>query len=666
MPHSHLRPTLAAALAALALLANACATIDPQRHEFFGKVEPPAGQHLRYITGSEPESLDPQTSSGQPEARLYMALFEGLVEYHPKTMQPVPAVAERWVVDEDAAEFVFFLRRNARWSNGDPVTAHDFVYTFRRALSPSLASRTAYMAYDIKYGQAYNSGGSFVRDPSTGRFLTAAEAAPATAGTSVAVGLNPPPDVEKLHAEELARQGEQAAPDTEFHKYIHAPTRLVVPKDPAAREKAAKANPRLAALLEGKELVPVRAEDIGVEAVDDHTLRITLAQPAPYFVGLLAHQLFRPVPRKAIEAHGNALWTKPANIITNGPFRLKTHRPYNEIVVVKEPNYWDAATVRLESITFYPLEDQATMLNLYNTGEVDAIYNHSVPAPWLKAGVRQYKDYMDAPENANEYYQINTTKPPMNDARVRRAFSLALDRRALADYKVVVKPSTAFVPEGIFPGYPQPRPEGYNPERAKQLLAEAGFRDGAGNFDPKKFPVSEVEIVYSTAEANRQVAERVQAIWQQTLGLTIPLRNVEWKTFLKMRSNLEYKGFARSAWGGDYMDPYTFLGIFSTPSGDNGTGWFDPAYAALLKEANSTPDQTRRYQLLAEAEAKLLDAQPIIPMWTAATNWMKKPYVKGLYPNPGTLHPWKHVYIEHDRAKWDKGMPDMTPDVSAD
>ena len=156
MPSSRRRRLLRLAALAALLSAAACATIDPERSEFFGKVEPPAGQHLRYITGSEPESLDPQTSSGQPEARLYMALFEGLVEYHPKTLQPIPAVAERWVIDEDASEFVFFLRKNARWSNGDPLTAHDFVYTFRRALSPALASRTAYMAYEIKYAQAYN------------------------------------------------------------------------------------------------------------------------------------------------------------------------------------------------------------------------------------------------------------------------------------------------------------------------------------------------------------------------------------------------------------------------------------------------------------------------------------------------------------------------------
>ena len=142
------------------------------------------------------------------------------------------------------------------------------------------------------------------------------------------------------------------------------------------------------------------------------------------------------------------------------------------------------------------------MLNLYKAGDVDATYNHTVPAAWLKSGVREMKDYMDAPENAIEYYQINVTKAPMNDRRVRKAFAMGIDRKALADYRVVVKPLTAFSPEGIYPGYPQPKGDDFNPERAKQLLAEAGYKDASGKFDPSKFPVSEVEVTYNTSESN--------------------------------------------------------------------------------------------------------------------------------------------------------------------
>src|SRR5947209_14283178 len=174
MPDSKAVRVVAFVLSA-ALLAASCTT-QAKKSEFFGKIDPPAGQVLRYITGSEPESLDPQMSSGQPEARIDMALYEGLAKYHPKTMEAIPAIDERWTINEDASEFVFFLRHDAQFSNGDPITARDFVYTIRRGLKPELASRVAYLAYDIKYAEGYNNGGAFVRDPSTGRFLLASEA----------------------------------------------------------------------------------------------------------------------------------------------------------------------------------------------------------------------------------------------------------------------------------------------------------------------------------------------------------------------------------------------------------------------------------------------------------------------------------------------------------
>ncbi|HEX8293955.1 MAG TPA: peptide ABC transporter substrate-binding protein, partial [Pyrinomonadaceae bacterium] len=411
---------------------------------------------------------------------------------------------------------------------------------------------------------------------------------------------------------------------------------------------------------EGKELVPVKAEDVGVEAVDDYTLRITLRQPAPYFMGLIQHQFFRVVHEKTVERYG-VNWTKPGNIVSSGSHMLAEHKPYNQLVVVKNPHYWDAARVRLDRIIFFPLDEQTTMMNLYKAGEVDATYNHTVPASWLKAGVRQARDYMDAPENGSVYWQINTTAAPLNDKRVRRAFAMAIDRDALEKFRAVSKANNVFVPSGILNGYQSPKGYDFDVEGAKRLLAEAGYRDGSGKFDPKKFPANTVEVIYNTSESNRQVAEFVQAQWKQNLGLTIGLRAIEWKTFVNTRAKLEYKGFAGGAgWSGDYMDPYTYLGLFATEGGDNGTGWFDPKFVEMLNAANREPDQARRYAMLSKAEEYLLDETPVIPLTKPATSWMKKPYVKGMYPNPGTLHAWKFVYIEHDRAKWDQGMPDMT------
>jgi len=291
-------------------------------------------------------------------------------------------------------------------------------------------------------------------------------------------------------------------------------------------------------------------------------------------------------------------------------------------------------------------------MNLYKAGEVDAVYNHTVPYAWVD-DMRRLKDYMDKPENAIEYYMLNTKKPPTNDIRVRRAFNMAIDKNALSVYRRVVKPLTVFTPEGIFPGYPQPEGDPFDPERARALLAEAGYRDANGNYDPSRFPIDQMEISYNTSESNKQTAEFVQAQWKQHLRLTVPLKNIEWKTFLDSRAKLQYSGAARAGWVGDYMDPYTFLDLFSTEFGDNGTGWSPPEYVAMLRRANTEHDPAKRYELLAKAEAFLIAAQPVIPLYTNGTDWLKKPFVKGMYPNPLTLHAWKYVYIEHDPAKWD-------------
>jgi oligopeptide transport system substrate-binding protein len=170
--------------------------------------------------------------------------------------------------------------------------------------------------------------------------------------------------------------------------------------------------------------------------------------------------------------------------------------------------------------------------------------------------------------------------------------------------------------------------------------------------------VADVELTYNTNENNKAIAEFVQAQWKQNLGLTIPIKNMEWRTFLDVKAKFQYKGMARMGWIGDYMDPHTFLSLFSTPAGDSGTGWYDPKFAAMLIAANREADPQKRYELLAAAERVVLDVQPIIPLYTAATNWVKKPYVKGMFGNPATMHAWKFVYIEHDPSKWDDEEPD--------
>ena len=654
----HSKPsTVALLLAAAVLVSGACAA-SSKDEVFFGSTVPPERNILRYVTGPEPESIDPPVSSGQPEARIYMALYEGLVEYDPRTLEPIPALAERWDINNDSPEFVFHLRQNGRWSNGDPITAEDFVYSFRRALSPELASRNAYLAYYIKYAQAYNAGAVFVKNPVTNQFLLERNFNDQSAASEPLSQrpLNSAEAEYKLDAEEA-----QPAPDTPFHQLMHSSARLTLPGTEKGRAKLLAANPKLQSAIEGKEFVKVSGEDIGVEAVDQYTLRISLAQPAPYFAGLAAHQLFRIVPRQAVEKFGDR-WTDPAHVVTCGPFKLKHWKPYHELVVERDPMYWDAPNVRLDEIHFYPMSDYPSIMNLYKVGEIDATLNHAVPNAWLDV-VRPKKDYMDGAEAAIVYILINVTQPPMNDLRVRRAFNMAIDKITYSKARRITKPLSAFTPEGIFSGYPQPTGEQFDPEQARKLLGEAGFpvtRRPDGSFESKNFPVDQVEFVFNTASSNKIMAEFMQAQWKQNLGITVPLRSMEFRTFMGLRSRLEYKGFSIGIWGADYMDPFTFLELFSTTGGNNGSGWFDLKYANMLDEANRTLDKEKRFQLLAAAEKYLLDAQPIIPIETSSVNFMKKPYVKGMYPNAGSLYPWKFVYIERNPAGWDQGIPRLS------
>lgn len=638
-------------------LANVSCAVLGKNKVFYGKTEVPRQNVLRYYTGDEPESLDPQIGTLQPDARIYMAMFEGLVEYGPKDMKPIPAIAERWQINADNSEFVFYLRRNARWSNGEAINAHDFVYSFRRALLPKLAARNAGFAYHIMYAEAYNQGAVFVQD-GPNRFLLQRDFGPAS---KAPLPLSQKPLQPREAEYERAATDPKPDPDTTLHQLMHSPVRLTLPRDEKARNKLLSKNPQLNAAVAGKKLVDVLPEDVGVEAVDDYTVRISLRRSVPFFLDLLANPYFRLVPQSAITKFGDR-WTEPAHIVTCGPFKMRSWRPYNELTVIKDPMYWDAANVRLDEIDFYPLADLPSVMNVYKVGGFDAVANHVVPIAWLDV-VRPTKDYMEAPEAAAIYIVINTTKPPMNDLRVRKAFNLAIDKQNWVAWRKIVKPLAGIVPAEVFAGYPYPKAERFDPEKARALLAEAGYavaRKSDGSYECPKFPVDQIEYSFPSATPNKIMGEFMQAQWKQNLGITVPLRSMESKTFFSYRPSLEYKGMAFGGFVADYLDPYTFLGVFYVPTGDNSTGWWDQKYADMLDEAN-TLAVSKRLELLAKAEQLMIDAQPIIPIETSAVNWVKKPYVKGMYPNGGSLFPWKFVYLERDPSKWDYSTPSLSP-----
>ncbi len=776
-------------------------------NQFWGKTELPKENVLRYSSGSESETLDPQIPSGQPEARILGALFDGLVEYHPKDMSPIPAIAERWEISTNQDEFIFYLRKNAKWSDGTPITAKDFVYSSRRGFAPETLSRTAPLGYFIKYAEAVSGKKYFVRR--NGEFVLEKDLAekPADAPTVAPFGA-----------------------ETEFRKFIKSPERVTIYNDSFARARAVEANPKLKAvftflptelknpsdlaikikavggdnlakflaanlppdalvcvdraactdaakqsladglnkIIEGDlfsanewfvsaplskdakklsdsiaaentkrfednkkldeeiaaltddakkaekeklkkkpitklmyanrffleqafaeeinaaDLVAVEGKDIGAETIDDYTFRITLRQSAPFFVGLLTHQFFRLVPQHAIEKHGKN-WTRPENIVTCGAFKVKSHELYNVLIVEKDPNYWDAANVHLDRIEFPAVEELTTRLNMYKAGEIDGFLNHGILASWIDE-IRKYKDeYLDFPENATSYYSFNVRKPPFDNVKVRQAFSQALNRKTLSESRKVTKPLYYYTPSGIFPDYDKAmekvgeeirqqkgispedwaRRNDFNADLARKLLTEAGFpveKSGDGWVCPT-FPADKVNLTFNSGESNQRIAEFVQSQWKQNLGITIPLQNMEFRTFLPMRNALQYEGLAQSLWSGDYMDPYTFLSLHYGFPNDGGSGFQDETYDKMLDEANAELDPQKRYEKLARAEYYALDKMPAMPLTINATNWMKKPYVKGIYPNPGTLHPWKFVYIERDRAKWDKNVENIMTDV---
>ncbi|REJ77917.1 MAG: peptide ABC transporter substrate-binding protein [Acidobacteria bacterium] len=661
----------------LTFLITSCST--QATTQYWGQIDPPQDNKMRYITGSEPESLDPSYVTGQPEARILIGLYDRLVEYHPKTMSPIPALATHWEANEKGDVYTFHLRENGKFSNGDPIKAQDFVWSFQRALSPELASRYGFLGYDIKYAEAYNAGKAFVKKD--GKFVR----------VKGAEGTEPDQEnaTEEGDNEEQTADSEttaQAAPSNEEEGCTFtAPECVTVAGDEESRNEAAAEDEELKALIEGAEFVPVEAKHLGVEAPDDFTVRVTLKQSAPYFVGLLTHQFFAVVHRPTIEEHGKD-WIKPENIVTSGSYKLKEWKPYDSMTIEKDPNNWDAANVKLDEITFYPMDEQPTMMNIYKAGRVDALYNHTVPAAWNEY-IRQFKDeYLLHPEMSIEYYTFSVKKPPVDKVEVRRAFSLAIDREALEKFRKTVKKLGNFTPEGIFPDYEKVRTrvfqellkkEGiseetwgkryFDPQRACDLMKEAGYTvqptDG-GKCKVTDFPADQMTISYNTAESNKAVAEFVQAQWRQNLGITVQLKNMEWKTYLDYRSKVEYTGAARAGWVGDYMDPFTFLSQFYTQQNDSSTGWWKEEFDALLEKANNTADPEKRFELLAEAEFMMLQEQPIAPLATQGTSWMKKPYVKGMYPNPGTMHPWKFVYIEEDRNKWDANVDGIMTDYT--
>lgn len=375
---------------------------------------------------------------------------------------------------------------------------------------------------------------------------------------------------------------------------------------------------------------------LGVKAISESELVVELERPTPYFVSLTAFSALRPVPAWVVERHGHE-WTRPENMVTNGPFVLVSHRTRDRMVLERSRTYHGRDEVKLDRAIIYAVSDVHTNVNLFRAGYLDAMISAKLPVE-LVAGLRDKRDYVSGPYLATYFVRLNTTVKPLDDVRVRQALNLAVDKTLLTErlLKGGQHPATHIVPPGM-PGYPVVEGEGYDPERARRLLAEAGFPDGKG------FP--RLEFLFNTSEDHRLIAEFLQRQWHDVLGIDISLANQEWKTYLKKLHSMDYQ-LTRSGWIGDYADPNTFLEMWVTGGGNNETGYANPEYDALIEAASYERDVEKRMALLAKAEALLNRDVPFVPLFYYVNNFLRAPEVKGFYPNLLDDHPLKHVWID--------------------
>jgi oligopeptide transport system substrate-binding protein len=530
-----------AALAAMGLVLGACS--GGERRVDTGN----ATGVLHWGNGTEPQALDPHITTGMPEYHIQEALFEGLVTKDPATLGPVPGVAESWEVSDDGLIYRFHIRANARWSDGTPLTAEDFRWSWWRALQPKLANEYAYMMFTLKNAEAYVTG--------------------------------------KI---------------TDFSQ-------------------------------------------VGIRVIDPLTLELELSAPTPYFLQLLDHHSYFPVPKHVIEKFGSATdrftpWTQPENMVSNGSFKLVGWKMNKYVRVEKNPQYWDAAHVRLNAVVFYPTENISTEERMFRSGQLHYTNDTPIDKIPLYRDTRPDEIRLDL-YLGTYFYALNVTRPALNDVRVRRALAMSIDRKTLVEtvLKGINPPAYAVTPPGTL-GYQPPKLFDFDPEAARKLLAEAGYPDGKG--------MPPLEILYNTHEQHRKIAVAVQQMWKKYLNIDVTMVNQEWKVYLDTRDNMDYT-IVRYSWIGDYVDPNTFLDMWLKGGGNNKTGWSNAQFDDLIqRKIPAMKTQAERFAGFHQAETILMQEMPVIPVYTYATKHLISPSVKGMPFNIMDYFSFKHMYLE--------------------
>lgn len=381
---------------------------------------------------------------------------------------------------------------------------------------------------------------------------------------------------------------------------------------------------------------------VGVTARDAHTLVVTLAYPAPYFLQILLNSPWRPVHLRSIAAlgspyHRGTNWTRPGALVSSGPFTLAEWSLNRRVVVEKSPTYWDHEHVRLRAVHFYPIDNIDVEERAFRAGQLHMTW--ALPLSKTESLEREKSPVLRIdPLLETQFFRFNVRRPPLDDARLRQALSLAIDRDLLAT-KILPggrRPAATFVPP-LLAGYTPPTRRAHDPGAARQLLVEAGHAGGAG--------LPPIEILYNNSDILRLVGEAIQEMWQRELGITVRLVNQEKKTVYANRRSGDYQAVL-GTWTADYLDATTFLDMWRSDSGHNQTGWSDPAYDALLNRANTLVDPAARAAVLAEAESLVLDAAPIAPVFFNTHVYLLHAAVKGWQPTPMDHIDYRYLTLE--------------------
>jgi oligopeptide transport system substrate-binding protein len=388
------------------------------------------------------------------------------------------------------------------------------------------------------------------------------------------------------------------------------------------------------------------ANEVGVRAVDDLTLRVELTNPTPFFLGLCAFQTLSVVPRDIVEKHGDN-WMSVRPLPCSGPYELERWTLSDRVRLRANPHYWDAANTRCQVVDLLPIRSASTALNLYERGAIDVIWDKELVPSELFPVLKSRRDFNSFSYLGTYFLRFNTTRKPFDDPRVRRALAMCIDKQRLVDKILMTgeKIGSHFVP----PGTANARsPEGlaYDPAGARQLLKEAGFEGGKG--------MRTIEYLFESVSGGGSVHSKIgvelQEMWQRELGIKVELRQMEKQVYLAAQRSLDYD-VSRSTWVGDYNDPNTFLDLFRANNGNNRTGWKNARYDELMDEASRLTDLGRRAEVLREAETILVQENPpIVPIYFfSGFNYHNPERVTGIYGNVLDSHPINAIGVNKSK-----------------